>query len=181
MSLMVEFDRAGWTQDANGFALTLYVKNKPAALRFLDAMQQKRAYIAELKEYRKQRSLDANAYFWVLADKLAEVTRIPKEEIYRNAIRDIGGNTLTGCFLAKQADDIQKCWAKNGIGWVSDTLPSKIDGCVTLVLYKGSSEYDTAQMARLIDNIVQDCEAQGIETMTPDERAKLLARWEDAP
>lgn len=42
-----------------------------------------------------------------------------------------------------------------------------------MLLYYGSSTYDGAQMARLIDNIVQDCKAVGIETMTPDELARL--------
>ncbi|MEG2501059.1 MAG: hypothetical protein RSA78_08320, partial [Oscillospiraceae bacterium] len=63
-ALTVDFEKAAWTQDANGFALMLYVKNKPAALNFLDAMKDSRKYVAELKEYHAKRSLDANAYFW---------------------------------------------------------------------------------------------------------------------
>ena len=36
------------------------------------------------------------------------------------------------------------------------------------------------QMSRLIDNVVQDCQAVGIETKTPDELALLKSRWSDA-
>ena len=44
---------------------------------------------------------------------------------------------------------------------------------MNVVFSYGSSTYDTAQMSRLIDNIVQDCKAVGIETLTPSELAKL--------
>ena len=41
----------------------------------------------------------------------------------------------------------------------------------------GSSDYDTAQMSRLIEIIIQECKAQGIETMTPRELDALVSRW----
>lgn len=46
-----------------------------------------------------------------------------------------------------------------------------------MTAYHGSSTYDTAQMSRLIDNIVQDCKALGIETMTPDKLSILKEEW----
>ena len=126
-----------------------------------------------IKKHRERRSLDANAYFWVLCDRLAEATREPKEQIYRAAIRDIGGNSETVCVKEQAADKLRQGWEHKGLGWVTDTMPSKLPGCVNVVLYYGSSTYDTAQMSRLIDNIVQDCKAVGIETLTPSELAKL--------
>ena len=126
-----------------------------------------------IKKHRERRSLDANAYFWVLCDRLAEATREPKEQIYRAAIRDIGGNSETVCVKEQAADKPRQGWEHKGLGWVTDTMPSKLPGCVNVVLYYGSSTYDTAQMSRLIDNIVQDCKAVGIETLTPSELAKL--------
>lgn len=177
MSLQVDFEKAAWSQDADGFALKLYVKNRPAALQFLDKMKANRAYIAELKEYHKKRSLDANAYFWVLVDKLAEALNKPKSEIYREAVREIGGNNEPVCVPDKAVQKLCTGWAHNGMGWITNTMPSKIDGCTKVVLYYGSSTYDTAQMARLIDNIVQDCQAVGIETKTPQELALLKREW----
>jgi hypothetical protein len=44
----------------------------------------------ELKKYREKRSLDANAYMWVLVSKLQEKLDIPKEDIYKDAIKNIG-------------------------------------------------------------------------------------------
>ena len=45
------------------------------------------------------------------------------------------------------------------------------------MLYYGSSTFDTKQMSRLIDNIVQDCKAVGIETLTPQQLDALKEGW----
>ncbi len=143
----------------------------------VDTLNPQKEYIIEIKESRKRRSLDANAYFWVLVDKLSEVTKINKTEVYRNAIKEIGGTSETVCVKAEAVEKLCKAWTKNGLGWQCDVIDSKINGCKCVVLYYGSSAYDTRQMSRLIDNIVQDCKAVGIETMTPDELQVLKAAW----
>lgn len=131
----------------------------------------------EIKRWRKRRSLDANAYFWVLCGKLAEKTGQAKHDIYRTIIRDIGGNCETVCVPEAGAQKFQQGWEHNGIGWVTDTMPSKLPGCVNVQLYYGSSTYDTAQMSRLIDLTIAECRAQGIETLTPEELARMKEDW----
>ncbi len=59
-----------------------------------------------IKKYRPKRSLDANAYAWVLMDKLAEAMGITKVEVYRGAIRKIGGVSETVCVLSDAADKL---------------------------------------------------------------------------
>ena len=59
----------------------------------------------------------------------------------------------------------------------TDTIPSKLEGCTNVILYYGSSTYDTAQMARLIDLIVQDCRALGVETLPPYKLAAMVEEW----
>ena len=174
--MQFDFDSARVNQDGE---LCLKVKNLPAARQFVYSMKEQ-TYTCELKKLYKRRSLDANAYFWVLADKLAEAARIPKEDIYRHAIREIGGNSTTVCVRDRAAEKLCQGWEKNGLGWLAETFPSKLPGCVNVTLYYGSSTYDTKQMSRLIDNIVQDCQAVGIETLTPDKLALLVEDWGDA-
>ncbi len=163
-----------WTMDAVGDWLCIQT-NK--ARTVLDEIADGKLYDVTIKEHRERRSLDANAYAWVLLDKLAEKLQIAKTELYRGYIREIGGNSETVCVLKDAADKLCSGWAHNGIGWLTDTLPSKIDGCVNVVLYYGSSTYDTIQMSRLIALIVQDCKTQGIETMTPQQLAALMEGW----
>ena len=75
-------------------------------------------------------------------------------------------------------DRLCEGWRRNGIGWQTDTFPSKIDGCTNVILYYGSSVYDTKQMSLLLDNIIQDCTALGIQTETPEMIAKMKSLWE---
>ena len=132
----------------------------------------------EIERKRKKRSNDANAYLFVLADKLAEKLNIPKEEIYRNCIKEIGGVSEVVCVKNEAVEKLCDGWKRNGLGWQTDTMPSKIKGCTNVVLYYGSSTYNTEQMSRLIENIVEDCKIQGIETRTPQEIADMLSLWE---
>ena len=131
-----------------------------------------------IERHRKKRSLDANAYCWVLIGRLAEKMCISRETIYREAIRDIGGNYYTICAKDQnEADGICENWSRNGIGWVTEQFESKIEGCVNVILYKGSSVYDTAQMSRLIDRIIDDCKDQHIDTKPPEEIEALVKAW----
>ena len=130
-----------------------------------------------LKLFRNQRSLDANAYCWVLLDKLSACINVPKEELYKDYIKQMGGNNTVVCVKDEALGELCEKWTSNGLGWQTEILPSKLEGCTNVILYYGSSTYDTAQMSRLIDMIIQDCKACEIETRTPDEITEMLARW----
>lgn len=128
-------------------------------------------------KFRQKRSLDANAYCFVLIGKIAEKTNVPKDEVYRKAVKEIGGNYDVVCVQDRAVEALCQSWGKMGLGWQTDTFPSKIDGCTNVALYYGSSTYDVPTMSRLIDNIVQDCKALGIETKSPEELESLLGEW----
>ena len=135
-------------------------------------------YNLEIKEYRKKRSLDANAYAWVLIHKLAEVMRTSAEEVYLLNIPKVGNNFTPMCVREQDVERFKRSWQSNGLGWpVRDLGLSQVPGCRNLAAYHGSSTYDTAQMSRLIDNLVQDCKALDIETMSPDKLALLKEEW----
>ena len=130
-----------------------------------------------MAKHRERRSLDANAYAWVLIDRIAEKKRIPKEEVYRNAIREIGGVSDLVCVQDRAVKRLREQWDRKGIGWHSETMESKLPGCTVVILYYGSSSYDTAQMSALIDSLVQDAQALGIETRSPKEIQALLDEY----
>lgn len=134
---------------------------------------------AEVKRFHPKRSRDANAYAWVLIDKLAAALQMAKTDVYREAIRDIGGVSDTCCVTDRAVDSLINGWRHNGIGWFAETMPSKLKGCTNVILYRGSSTYDSKQMAALIDVLVRECKEQHIETMTPQEIAAMNAAWGD--
>ena len=153
----------------------LCLKTQPAdALRWLCKFK---AGNYEIKQIRKKRSLDANAYCWVLLDRLSAPLQTPKEELYRRYITEIGGVSDTVCVPSRAVDRLVGIWQGKGLGWQAETFPSKIQGCTNVILYYGSSVYDTKQMSRLIDSIVEDCQSIGIETRPQEEIDALLAEW----
>lgn len=165
------------TQGLNGeYQLTISTR-EPAVLALWDDLRDGDIN-AEIKRFRRRRSLDANAYAWVLIDRLAARLGRTKAEVYREAIRGIGGVSEVCCVTDKAVPHLLEAWQHNGIGWFAETMPSKIAGCTNVILYCGSSTYDTKQMSALIDHLVQDCRAVGIETMTPREIAAINEAWE---
>ena len=126
----------------------------------------------EIKKHRKKRSLSANAYAWVLMDKLASVLSIPKEKIYKDIVRNIGGNTTSVTVQKEACDRLLEQWSRNGLGWFGEVVYRNEQYC-DVMLYYGSSTYDTKQMSRLIELVIQECEAQGIATETLQNAAYL--------
>lgn len=143
----------------------------------VDELSQKEKLSIEVKPYREKRSLDANAYFWVLANRLAEKLSTTTLDVYRECIRNIGGNNEMVCVKTAAVVKLCEGWSKNGLGWITETFPSKLDRCTNVVLYYGSSTYDSKQMSLLISRVVELCESYGIETKTPAELSLMLARW----
>ena len=132
----------------------------------------------ECKKWRNRRSLDANAYMWTLVDKIAKKTRQKPVDVYRHAIKEIPGNSTLVCVQDKAKDVLQQQWQAKGLGWQTEELPSKIEGCTNIMLYYGSSVYNTTQMSMLIDSIVEEAKALGIETLTPYELEGMKAQWQ---
>ena len=137
-----------------------------------------RLYDLEVKEHRKKRSQDANAYAWVLINKIADALRITPIEIYRQAIQYISGNSEIVPIKQEAVEQFKQAWSHNGIGWIArDMGKSKIPGYMNLMVYYGSSVYDTKQMSELIDHLVQDCRALDIEIKSDEEIKSLMEAW----
>lgn len=133
----------------------------------------------EIKPYKARRSLDANAYCWVLCQKLAEKIGGTKEDIYKEAIRKAGQFDYIAV-TDSATDQFLKAWQGKGLGWYAEASESKIDGCKKVMVYYGSSVYDSKEMAHLIGYIVDECKENGIETMTPAEIARMMNEWKNA-
>lgn len=130
----------------------------------------------DLKKWYAKRSLDANGYAWTLIGKLQEVLDVPKEEIYKDLIRNTGDYEVIP-IKNEAVDKFQMAWSKNGLGWITDTTKSKLEGYTNIIAYYGSSIYDTKSMSRLIDLIIQECKQLNIETMTEEEINSLIGEW----
>lgn len=131
----------------------------------------------EITERRKKRSLSANSYFHVLCQKVAEKTSQSLTEVKNQMIADYGQiDVEVGTIIL--LDEID--WKKLGIH-LHPTTHSKVmdNGKLYRAYYvmRGSHTYDSREMARLIDGMVQEAKQVGVETMTPRELEQMIGRW----
>lgn len=133
-----------------------------------------------VKKYRKKRSIDANAYAWVLIGKLAEAFETTADEIYKDFIKDYGIHRVIE-INEEAVETMAHSWSLHGKGWFTEILDhGQSENTRLMRMYYGSSVYNTKQMSRLIDAIVHECKDAGIETMPTYELEALKARWGDA-
>ena len=131
-----------------------------------------------IKKACKHRTLEANRYAWELIDQIAKKTHIKKSEVYRNAIRDIGGVSDEMMIKTAAIQKFTKKWEKDGLGNQVEVVDTEEwTGWSSIRVYFGSSTYDTAQMSTLIDSLIQDAESLGIPTITPKEEERMLGKW----
>lgn len=130
----------------------------------------------EIKVKRQHRSLDANSYMWVLCDRIAAEIGITKEEVYRQHIREVGVFDDIAVAEAGTKTFIDN-FESNGVGWIAEVLPCKLKGCDKVRCYYGSSTYDSKQMSRLIDSVIDTAKEYQIETLPPDELERMKEAW----
>lgn len=139
-----------------------------------------KTYTVEIKNYKRKRSLDSNAYAWVLIGKIADKIGITKEEVYCEFIKDVGQFTIIAvdmeCILS-----VKRVWESKGLGWMTESIgknrnmPNKID----LMLYYGTSAYTQKNMTRFINYVVDRAKELEIETLPPQEIERLNSLWQN--
>lgn len=172
----VTVDGARWQQDSEGAWLALKVKSPQAAMDVCDALKPGKEYNVTIKG--KGRSLDANAMCWKICTDIANAVGTTKEAVYKSAIREVGVYTPLP-IKAEAVDSFSNIWSNHGIGWFLDVVDeSKLQGYKLCFAYAGSSTYDTAEMSRLIDNLIFSAKEIGLSVMSERERSLLLDKWE---
>ena len=172
--MIAQTDKVLWQSDEAGDWLKIRVNN-PRAL--CEGLQDGKTYDVEIKTHRERRSLDANAFLWVLIGKLAKHYNLPSNEVYRQFVRMVGAFEVLPV-REDIADRWPSIWGSNGVGFIVDDLgPSKLKGYRNFKCYYGSHVYDTQEMSRLIDSVVEECKLAHIETLSPDKVRGLMEDW----
>ena len=134
----------------------------------------------EVKRYREKRSLTANAFCWALCSDIGKALRppLPKEEVYRKAIREVGVFTPLPV-KAEAVDAFCAKWSSGGTGWFCEVVDnSKLPGYKLVHAYYGTSTYDTKEMSIVIDSLLDDAEQMGIPIpLGKEEIERLKADW----
>ena len=120
----------------------------------------------ELKEVKKKRTLDQNSYYWLLLNKLAKKLKIPSAELHFELIKK-------SCpfeeYLVPEASNLR------ALEYYEERNKIEKNGKEFKVIrvYVGSSLLDTSEMGILLDNLIDECKLQGIETLPPYELEKM--------
>lgn len=133
----------------------------------------------EVKEFKRKRSNNANKYFWKLLQELCELQNLNAVEEYRKRVKELG---IFRRFRIETKDSktFMDMWQDKGIAWfceIADTEYLEDMEFKVINAYYGSSSFNGKEMSRLIDGLVQDCQAVGIETKSQSEINSLLRSW----
>lgn len=125
----------------------------------------------EIKEYHKKRSLNANAYAWALIGKIADVLRSSKDEIYLEMLKKYGQSEIVSVLSDINVTGYFK--------YFEEIATVKLQGknFTHYKVFKGTSGYNTAEMAVFIDGVISEADELGIDTLPPNEVEKIKSLW----
>lgn len=138
-------------------------------------------------EWKEKRSLDANAYYWVLISKIAGLHGVSNSYMHNFMLRAYGQPDLydekKAYIVLPDTEETEKKAMEAETYHIKPTSEVKIgkDGKAyrTYFLLRGSSTYNTAEMSRLINGLVSECKEAGIETLTHDDLERMMLAYEE--
>lgn len=125
-----------------------------------------------IRKWRKHRSRDANAYFHVLVNSIAEARGLSDSEVKRSLVEDYGvidrdDDGPLG-FMLKAGLDPHR--VSNYVRLVKTVERNEMRFNCYLVL-KPTHEMDVKEMSRLIEGAISEAGELNIDTDTPDKQA----------
>lgn len=173
-------DSFRWMEDSSGTWLCMRTTRRQA-VQACSEVEEGKQYDVKITRHRERRSLDSNAYAWVLMGQLADKLDLSADEVYREYIPHVPGIYSIVPVREDRLEHWDRIWCSGHLGRMTkDMGPCRgenMDGYHNVVSYYGSSDFDGKQMSRLIELIVRDCKDHGIETMTPMELARMNEEW----
>ena len=165
--------------------ITLEVNEASVIREGYDKIKEVQKLAVKIVKYREKRSLDANAYYWQLLQKVAEVLNMSKSFAHNYFLRRYGQiEIFDGQAVYVVIPDTEE--AENKV-FEAETYHLKPTSQVkkgndgrmyrTYMMLRGSSSYDTREMSKLIDGLVTEAKENGIETLPPDELERMKAVW----
>ena len=155
------------------FQITFTV-NEPSAINEIDKIKDCDKLSIRAVKHRERRSLDSNAYLWILLQKIADVLRQDKWNVYLEMLGRYG--VFTHIIVKPNVvDKVKEEWRT--VKELGEVCVNGTTG-IQLQCYFGSSTYNTKEMSVLIDGVVSEAKEMGIETLPPEELERMKAAWQ---
>jgi hypothetical protein len=176
-SIRLQYDESGHPE----LTLSLSLSKQEAMIataELRDILVKGKELVVEVKQYRQKRSLDSNSYAWVLIGKIAKAWQppVPADDVYIEMLKRYGQHESELLSVVSEAAPMIYRATNNHC---SEAGESELNG-KTFKHFRiliGSSQYNSKDMATLIDGIVSECKELGIETMPPDEIKRVNEQW----
>ena len=158
--------------NTNQFNITFSI-NESSVVNEIDKLKDCKLSIKAVK-HREKRSLDSNAYAWVLMQKIAEAVNSDKWSIYLECLKKYS-RSFSHVIVKPEAVEKMKELYRTCV----DLGEISVNGITghQLQVYYGSSTFNTKEMSVFIDGIVSECKELGIETLAPEELERMKALW----
>lgn len=142
-----------------------------AARRVVQATKDIDRLTLTVDKRKKPRSLDANALLWNICTEIGAALGETKEAVYKRAVQE--GNEYAPLWIKTEAvKDFCRNWESRGTGWPTEIVDTKGDMSLVFAYY-GSSTYTAQAFSQLVDRLVQDAKAIGIDVISERERSLL--------
>ena len=193
MDLKAQITNISRNYYSKSYNITLITEQEPTGIEEL----MNKDISVRLSEACRRRSLNANAYFYTLVNKIAQKANITDTEVHDKLLSE----NLCYFYENGAIDWVIQDWIPNdyrlvrrGEDYYYDSLqvvkltkgdgtPFKANGKdkVSKIFWhvKGSHQMDTKEMAKLIDATVEEAKGLGIETLTPAELERLKQAWKE--
>ncbi len=152
--------------------VTLSVEGKEAA-NSLSKLKDSLLSI-EIKKWRNKRSLNANAYLWVLLQKIAEAINSDRWSVYIDMLQKY---SRAYTFLIVKEDALPKLQQE----WrtIIDLGEVEFNGNTghQVQVFYGSSTFNTKEMSVLLNGVVNECKDLDIDTISPKELEMMVSLW----
>lgn len=157
-----------------GQAQITFTVNEQSALQSVDSIKDCEKLSIKAVKHRNRRSLDSNAYAWVLMQKIAEAVNSDKWSIYLECLQKYS-RSFTHVIVKPEAVDAMKELYRTSIDLGEITVNGRSGH--QLQVYFGSSTFDSKEMSVFLDGIVSECKDLGIETLSDCEINRLNEMW----
>ena len=149
-----------------------FTGNKAEINQFLYKLDKDTVWDIKIDKHREKRSLEANAYSWVLQNEISNVLRLSKEEVHFQMLKDYGQRDYIS---APASVNIS-----NYYDYFEEKSTFKQNGKIfkSYVIYRGTHTYNSREMSIFIDGVVQEARNLGIETLEDREIEKLIKEME---
>ena len=150
------------------------IKVQQMLVALLQELNDKKTFDITIEQHREKRSINANNYAWLLQDRIAKILNRSIDDIHNQMVLDYG--VLETYSIKKEAFNS----AKRLFDYFEVLGESSVKGVefVHIRAGIGTHNYNTLEMSKFLDGVVQEAQQLNIETRTPKQLAELKSLWE---